>query len=173
MKVFEKCLYDQIYAYTDSIPSKAQCGFGKVYRTQYSIFAMIEEWRCNLDQGGICRALFTDLRKAFDCLVHDFLLTKPEAHGYTYGSLKRIDSYVTERKNRRKRNSLYTSFLDKLIGIPYGSILGPLLSLSGEYHMYQYTHVITSIKIRLKQTLRLTKAVTEMKPDTEQTMKLE
>ena len=28
-KAFEKCLYDQIYAYTDSILSKAQCGFRK------------------------------------------------------------------------------------------------------------------------------------------------
>ena len=35
---------------------------------------MIEKWRRNLDQGGICGALFTDLSKAVDCLVHDFLL---------------------------------------------------------------------------------------------------
>ena len=53
-----KCLYDQIYAYTDSIFSKAQCSFRKGYSTQYSIIAMIEKWRCNMDKGGICRALF-------------------------------------------------------------------------------------------------------------------
>ena len=40
-KTFEKCLYDQIYAYTDSILFKAQCGFRKGYSTQYSIIAMI------------------------------------------------------------------------------------------------------------------------------------
>ena len=34
-------------------------------------------------------------------------------------------------------------------------------------------HVITSIKFRLKQMWRLTKAITEMKCDTEQTVKLE
>ena len=38
---------------------------------------------------------------------------------------------------------------------------------------FRYTHVITSRKIRLKQTWRLTKAMTEIKPDTEQTMKLQ
>ena len=32
-KTFEKCLYDQICAYTDSILSKAQCGFRKDYST--------------------------------------------------------------------------------------------------------------------------------------------
>ena len=37
-------MYDQIYAYTDIILSKAQCGFRKGYSTQYSIIAMIEKW---------------------------------------------------------------------------------------------------------------------------------
>ena len=88
---------------------------------------MIEIWRHNLDQGGICGALFTDLSKAFDCLVHDFLIAKLEAYGFTYESLKLIDSYLTDRKHRTKINSSYSSFLDLLIGVPQGSVLGPLL----------------------------------------------
>ena len=88
---------------------------------------MIEKWRRNLDQGGICGTLFTDLSKAFDCLVHDFLIAKLEAYGFTYESLKLINSYLTDRKHRTKINSSYSSFLDLLIGVPQGSILGPLL----------------------------------------------
>ena len=99
-KAFEKCLYDQIYTFTDSILSKAQCGFRKGYSSQYSIIAMIEKWGRNLDQGGICGALFMDLRKAFDCLVHDFLLVKLEARGFSYESLNLINSYLTDRKHR-------------------------------------------------------------------------
>ena len=68
-KAFEKCLYDQIYAYNDSIISKAQCSFRKGCSTQYSIIAMIEKWRRNLDPGGICAAFFIDSFKAFDCIV--------------------------------------------------------------------------------------------------------
>ena len=64
---------------------------------------------------------------AFDCLVHDFLLAKLEAYGFTYESLKLINSYLTDRKHRTKVNSSYSSFLDLLIGVPQGSILGPLL----------------------------------------------
>ena len=126
-KAFEKCLYDQIYTYTDSILSKDQCGFRKGYITQYSIIAMIEKWRRNLDQGGICGALFTDLSKAFDCLVHDLLIAKLEASGFTHEFPKLINSYLTDRKHRTKINSSYSSFLDLLIGVPQGSILGPLL----------------------------------------------
>ena len=124
---FEKCLYDQIYAYTESILSKAYCGFRKGYSTQYSIIAMIEKRRRNLDQGGICSTLFTDLSKAFDCLVHDLLLAKLEAYGFSYESLKLINSHLTDRKHRTKINSSYTSFLALLIGVPQGSILGSLL----------------------------------------------
>ena len=126
-KAFGKCLYDQIYAYSDSILSKAQCGFRKGYSTQYSIISMIEKWRRNLDQGGTCGALFTDLSKAFDCLVHDFLLANLEAYGFSYESLKLINSYLTDREHRTKINSSYSSSLDLLIGVPQGSILGPLL----------------------------------------------
>ena len=85
---------------------------------------MIEKWRRNLDQGGICGALFTDLSKAFDCFVHDYLLARLEAYGSTYESLKLINSYLTDRT---KVNSSYSSFLDLLIGVPRGPILGPLL----------------------------------------------
>ena len=88
---------------------------------------MIEKWRRNLDEGGICGALFTDLSKTFDCLVHDFLLAKLEAYGFTYKFLKLINSFLTGRKHRTKGNSSYISFLDLLIGVPQGSILGPLL----------------------------------------------
>ena len=102
-KASEKCLYDQIYAYTDSILSKVQCGFRKGCSTQYSIIAMIEKWRRNLDQGGICGALFTDLSKAFDCLVHDFLIAKLEAYDFTYESLKLINSYFTDRKQNKNK----------------------------------------------------------------------
>ena len=79
-----------------------------------------------MDQGGICEALFTDLKKAFDSLVHDVLIAKLEACGFTYESLKLINSYLTDRKHRKK-NSLYSSFLDHLIGVSKGSILGSFL----------------------------------------------
>ena len=88
---------------------------------------MIEKWRRNLDQGSICGAFFTDLSKAFDCLVHGFFLANLEAYGFTYESLKLINSYLTDRKYRAKVNSSYSSFLDLLIVVPQGSILGPLL----------------------------------------------
>ena len=105
-KLFERCLYDQIYEYIDTVLSKVQCGFRKSFSTQYSLIAMIEKWRKNMDKGKSCAALLTDLSKAFDCIVHDFLIAKLEAYGFSYEALKVMYNYLTDRKHRTKVNNL-------------------------------------------------------------------
>ena len=60
----------------------------KGFSTQYSLIAVIEKWRKNMDKGKSCAALLTDLSKAFHCIVHDFLIAKLEACGFSYGALK-------------------------------------------------------------------------------------
>ena len=67
-KPFERCLYDQIYEYFDAVLSKVQCDFRKGFSTQYSLVAMIEKWRNNMDKVKSFAALLTDLSKAFDCI---------------------------------------------------------------------------------------------------------
>ena len=42
---------------------------------------MFENWKKNVDKGEKCGALFVDLSKAFDCLLHDLLLAKLNACG--------------------------------------------------------------------------------------------
>ena len=126
-KAFGRCLYDQIYEYIDTILSKVQCGFRKGFSTQYSLIAMIEKWRKNMDKDKSCAALLTDLSKPFDCIVHDFLIVKLEAYGFSYEALKIMYNYLTDRKHRTKVNDSFRNFIDLLLGVPQGSILGPLL----------------------------------------------
>ena len=56
--------------------------------TQYLINAMIKKWRRNSHQEDRCRALFTDLNKAFECLVPEILIAKLYTCGFTCESLK-------------------------------------------------------------------------------------
>ena len=110
-KVYERCMYDQIYAYLNKILSKWQCGFRQGYSTQHCLLIMTEKWRQCLDKGGISGALLTDLSKAFDCLLHDLLIAKLAAYGFDYDSLVFIQSYLSEKQQRTKVNTPITLIL--------------------------------------------------------------
>ena len=94
---------------------------------QNGLLFMLEKWKKCLDEKGSSGILFTDLSKAFDCLIHDLLLAKLNAYGFDYKSIKLLYSYLTERFQRVRINSNYSSWSKILFGVPQGSILGPLL----------------------------------------------
>ena len=126
-KPFERILYEQIDNHIKDILSKYQGGFRKKFSSEHSLLAMLEKWKNVLDNGGSCGSLLVDLSKAFDCIVHDLLLAKLSAYGFDYNSLKLINSFLSNRKFRTKIGSSYTPYLDLLVGVPQGSILGALL----------------------------------------------
>ena len=71
--------------------------------------------------------LLMDVSKAFDCLSHDLLIAKLPAYGLDLASLKIILEYLTNRKQRTKVDSFYSSWVKILSRVPQGYILGPLL----------------------------------------------
>ena len=117
-KAFERCLYDQIYEYIDTILSKVQCGFRKGFSTEYSLITMIEKWRKNMNKGKLCVALLTDMSKAFNCIVHDFLISKLEAYDFSYEALKIMYNYLTDRKHSTRVNDSFSNFINLLMGMP-------------------------------------------------------
>ena len=68
-----------------------------------------------------------DLSKAYDCINYDILLAKLEAYGFSHKSLAFLYSYLKDRKQRTKIGSCFSKWLELVLGIPQGSILGPLL----------------------------------------------
>ena len=68
-----------------------------------------------------------DFSKAFDCLLHELLLSKLKAYGLSENSVTFLASYLTNRFQRVKIGKAYSSWLFLHKGIPQGSVLGPLL----------------------------------------------
>ena len=69
----------------------------------------------------------TDLSKAFDFICHDLLIAKLHAYGFDISSFNLLQYHLSNRKQRTKTDSFFSSLEDILSGVPQGSILGPLL----------------------------------------------
>ena len=106
-KLFERLISKQLSEFFESILSKFQCGFRKGYGAQHCLLMMLETWKEATDNN---KALLTELSKAVDCLTHDLLIAKLHAYGLDLASLKILQDYLTNRKQRTKVGSFYSSW---------------------------------------------------------------
>lgn len=72
---------------------------------------------------------FIDFTKAFDSIVHRILLSKLESYGISGPPLELIRNYLTDRPYRVQVDGVLSSSKIINIGVPRGSIPGPLLFL--------------------------------------------
>ena len=68
-----------------------------------------------------------DLSKAFDTLNYELLIVKLHAYGFGKESLMLISSYLSNRWQRTKINTSFSSWTELLQGVPQGWVLGPSL----------------------------------------------
>ena len=125
-KVFERIIYEDISQYMRNKLSPYLCGFRKGYSKQHFLIIMLESWKKALDKHNIAGAL-TDLSKAFDSINHGLLIAKLEVYGFNLSLLNLILSYLSGRKQRTKVNNSFSEWSEISLGVPQGSIFGPLL----------------------------------------------
>ena len=128
------------------------CGYRKGFSTQYAL-TLIERWKKVLDEKGFGGVVLMDLSKAFDSLNHELLIVKLRAYGFNNGSLKLIQSYLTNIWQRTKINESFSRWTKLLQCVPQGSVLGHLLFniyLNDLFFLVDYTDVILLTLNRLE-----------------------
>ena len=73
--------------------------------------------------------MFADLSAAFDLVPPDILIKKLEIYGFKEDITVWIYSYLTFRYQTVWVDHTFSSLIENSIGVPQGSILGPLLFL--------------------------------------------
>ena len=110
-------MFKQMSKYFGSFLSKYQCGFRKEYSAQHCLLSMLEKWKSAIDNRKMFGDLLTDLSKAFVCLSHDLLIAKLNAYGFSIAALRLVQNYLSNRKQRTKINSDFSSWEEILFGV--------------------------------------------------------
>jgi len=82
-KIFEKLIYSRPINYLScvNVPSKNQFGFQKNKSTVIAVLEMIDKITDAFDAESSAIAIFVDVAKAFDTVIHEILLSKLSHYG--------------------------------------------------------------------------------------------
>ena len=130
-KILEKIVSNRLTSFLDSnnLITNCQYGFRKKHSTTHPLIHFLNHVSTSFDKKLHTIAIFCDLHKAFDMVNHSILLSKLKKLGVRGVELQWFKNYLSDRKQLVHVNGSNSSLLDILIGVPQGSILGPLLFL--------------------------------------------
>ena len=130
-KVFGRIVYDQLYNLFNSeeIISKQQSGFRSLHSTVTALLEATDSWAFNIDRGYVNAVVFLDLKKAFNTVDREILLTKMNRCGIQGKTLDWFKSYLTNHTQQCSVKCCLPDFTTLKCGVPQGTILGPLFFL--------------------------------------------
>ena len=128
-KVIEKIFSNRLTCFFDkfSLFTASQFGFRKFCSTVHALTDLTNGIYSSLDSKNHHINVFIDLKKAFDTVPHQVLLSKLALYGVRGVPLKFIKSFLADRSQFVRMGEYSSSLKAITMGVPQGSILGPIL----------------------------------------------
>ena len=63
----------------------------------------------------------------FDCFFYQLIISNRNAYGFSSPALRLIHAYLSNKKQETRIGNWYSTWFRIMIGLPWGSILEPLL----------------------------------------------
>ena len=130
-KILQRLIFEQLYDYftRNHIFHPNLDGYRKNRSTQTGLIQMYDRWVKAAAAGQVSGVVLLDLSAAFDLVDPVILIQKLRIYGIDEDMLQWLESYLTGRKQGVWIDHVLSEFLPCDVGVPQGSILGPLLFL--------------------------------------------
>ena len=127
-KIIERVIFNQIVEYMNNNDyfHPNHHGFRAHHSTSTAMIQMYDTWVQAVDKGELAGVCMLDMSAAFDVVDHCILLDKLRLYGFDEEALKWFDDYLSGRTQAVYIDGSLSSFLPVNVGVPQGSILGPL-----------------------------------------------
>ena len=151
-KVIEKCIANRMVDYLEknNLLTESQHGYRPGKSTESASVHFFQYIYTCLDNGEYVAAVLFDFSSAFDCLSHELLYYKLLSFGFEKNELKFVMDYLSNREVKVNINGISSKPHTINLGVPQGSVLGPLIFLLFINDLAKHMH---NLKIKIEITL--------------------
>ena len=128
-KILERAILLRTASFFRETITNDQFAYRRHSSTTSALVHMTHYWLKNLNDnpGSALRIIAIDYSKAFDSVEHGLLIAKLHSYNFPAWSISIIRSFLTNRQQCVRLNSLQSEYAPVRRGIPQGSVIGPLL----------------------------------------------
>ena len=129
-KILEKVVASRLNSHINSshTSNNYQSAYRKFHSTETALLKIYNDIISSMDDGRVTALTLLDLSAAFDTIDHTILLRRlGNWFGVSGKALDWFKSYLTGRSQRIKLGNCLSSRSDLSVGVPRGSVLGPLV----------------------------------------------